>query len=211
MTTSRFRPVAIALTAVLGLAASGSALASPGGFHGAAHVGGWSHGGWGHGGWGHGGWHGGYYGGWHGGYYGGWRGGYYRGWGLFGAGLFLGSLPWYYSTYYWDGVPYYYADSTYYRWNGAVRQYEVVAAPAGRAAAAQPAVSTELFMYPKGSQSTEQQARDKYECHRWAADQSGFDPTQAGGGVAGESTAAKRADYLRADGACLDGRNYSVR
>jgi len=201
------------LTALVGVAASGSALAGPGGFHGAAHIGGWSHGGWGHGGWHggyYGGWHGGYYGGWHGGYYGGWRGGYYGGWGLFGAGLFLGTLPWYYSTYYWDGVPYYYADNTYYRWNGSVRQYQVVTAPAARPAAAQPAATTELFMYPKGGQSAEQQARDKYECHRWAADQSGFDPTQAGG-VAAASTAAKREDYLRADGACLEGRNYSVR
>ena len=193
MTTSRLRPLAIALAAVVGLAASGSALAGPGGFHGGAHIGGWGHGGW------------------HGGYYGGWRGGYYRGWGWFGAGLFLGSLPWYYSTYYWDGVPYYYADDTYYRWNGAVRRYQVVTPPAGRTAAAQPAAPTELFMYPKGGQSTEQQARDKYECHRWAADQTGFDPTQPAGGVTADSTAAKRTDYLRADGACLEGRNYSVR
>ncbi len=200
MTTPRLRPLAIALTAVVGLAATGSALASPGGFHGAAHVGGWSHGGWGHGG------------GWHGGYYGGWRGGYYQGWGFFGAGLFLATLPWYYSTYYWDGVPYYYADSTYYRWNGAVRRYEVVTPPAGRAAApAQPAVSTELFMYPKGGQNAEQQARDKYECHRWAADQTGFDPSQARGGTTAEASAAKRSDYVRADAACLEGRNYSVR
>ena len=200
MTTPRLRPLAIALTAVLGLAATGSALASPGGFHGAAHVGGWSHGGWGHGG------------GWHGGYYGGWRGGYYGGWGFFGAGLFLATLPWYYSTYYWDGVPYYYADSTYYRWNGTVRQYQIVTPPAGRAAApTQPAVSTELFMYPKGGQNAEQQARDKYECHRWAADQTGFDPSQAGGGTTAEASAAKRSDYVRADAACLEGRNYSVR
>ena len=143
----------------------------------------------------------------------GWRGGYYGGWGLFGAGLFLATLPWYYSTYYWDGVPYYYADTTYYRWNGRARQYEIVTSPAARtgSAAPQPAASTDLFMYPKGGQSTEQQARDRYECHRWAADQTGFDPTQTGGGVTAEAAAAKRANYLRADGACLEGRNYSVR
>lgn len=197
MTSPRLRPLAIALAAVLGLAASGSTLAGPGRFYGATHVGGWGHGGWDHGG------------GWHGG----WHGGYYRGWGYFGAGLYLGALPWYYSTYYWGGVPYYYADSTYYRWNGAVRLYEVATAPArrGASAAPQPAASTELFMYPKGGQSTEQQARDKYECHRWAADQTGFDPTQAGSGVTPKSTATQRAGYLRADGACLEGRNYSVR
>ena len=66
-------------------------------------------------------------------------------------------------------------------------------------------------MYPKGGQSVEQQAKDRYECHRWAADQTGFDPTHADGGVAANAATAKRADYLRADGACLEGRNYSVR
>ena len=216
MNSSRTRRLLPAIAAVLGLAVSANALAHPltiGGFHGAAHFGGGgvSHfggnAGW-HGGWG---WHGGYNGGWRG-YYGGWRG-YYGGWGFFGAGLYLATLPWYYSTYYWDGIPYYYADNTYYRWNSVVGQYESVRPVVARAqtAAAQSAGSTDLFMYPKSGQSTEQQERDRYECHRWAADQTGFDPTQTGGGVAANAAAAKRADYLRADGACLEGRHYSVR
>src|ERR1035438_6529469 len=69
----------------------------------------------GHGGFGH---YGGYRGGW--GY--GWRGGYWGpwGWGGLGLGLYFATLPLYYSTVWWDGVPYYYADDTYYRWNGTV-------------------------------------------------------------------------------------------
>ncbi len=202
MNAPRSRRIAPVIAAALGLAVSTAALAHPaaaGGFHGAAHVGGG------------GGHFVGYRGGWHGGY-GGWRGGYY-GWGFFGAGLFLATLPWYYSTYYWDGIPYYYADNNYYRFNSVVGQYESVRPPgaAAQATAAQPAASTDLFMYPKGGQSAEQQAKDRYECHRWAADQTSFDPTQTGGGVAANAAAAKRADYLRADGACLEGRNYSVR
>jgi hypothetical protein len=218
--TRRFLPV---LAAVAGLTFGAGALAHPGvsvggGFHGVGHVAGGAHvggGGVGHYYGGHyagyrGGWYGGGYRGWHGGYY----GGYYGGWGFFGAGLYLATLPWYYSTYYWDGIPYYYADNNYYRWNSVVGQYETVRPPAGgtQAPAAAPASSsTDLFMYPKAGQSTEQQAKDRYECHRWAADQTGFDPTQNGGGVAADAAAAKRADYLRADGACLEGRNYSVR
>ena len=51
--------------------------------------------------------------GWRGGYWG-WRGGYGWGWwGLPAAGLFLATLPFYYSTYWWNGVPYYYANDNY--------------------------------------------------------------------------------------------------
>ena len=164
----------------------------------------------------------GYRGGWRGyGYYGGW------GWGGLGYGLFFGGLPFYYSTLWWGGVPYYYAAGDYYRWNGAVGEYETVPPPLGlesQADAQQPSV-TNLFTYPKNGQSAEQQASDRYECHRWARDQTGFDPTQPGGVTAADSTkpgaatpapttaasAAKRQDYVRAQTACLEGRGYSVR
>jgi hypothetical protein len=100
----------------------------------------------------------------------------------------------------WGGVPYYYADSTYYRWNGAVNQYETVGPPQGLQSSA-------LIVYPKNGQSQEQMGTDKFECHRWAAAQTGFDPTQPAGG----SASGRRADYFRAQGACLDGRGYTVR
>jgi len=35
----------------------------------------------------------------------------------------------------------------------------------------------DLYIYPKNGQSNELQRRDRYECHVWAADQSGFDPS----------------------------------
>jgi len=196
----RTLPVVAALTALL---ASGSALAGPhggggggggGGFHGSAHAaaggfhGGAASGGY-HGG-GYGGYHGGGYGGYHGGGYAyghggygyGYRGGYYGGrywggWGYgLGLGLFVGALPWYYSTYWWDGVPYYYADNTYYVYNDTAGQYQTVAPPAGLAQPGQtdgtdpnqagsqagsgqmasagpgPANSPQIFMYPKAGQ-----------------------------------------------------------
>lgn len=37
----------------------------------------------------------------------------------------------------------------------------------------------ELFIYPNDGQSAEQQQKDRYECHVWAAEQTGFDPTRA--------------------------------
>jgi hypothetical protein len=56
----------------------------------------------------------------------GWRRG--RGSGL---GFYLPFLPWYCDTYWWGGIPYYYADSNYYVWDGDVGEYEAVEPPAG--------------------------------------------------------------------------------
>jgi hypothetical protein len=134
-----------------------------------------------------------------------------------GLGLYFATLPYYYSTYWWGGVPYYYADNTYYIWNSGVGQYQTVAPPAevlsqaggqaaGQAVGQAPGPS-DLIAYPKNGQSQEQLGKDKFECHRWAAAQTGFDPTQFGGG----SAPGKRSDYFRAQAACLEGRGYSVK
>ena len=191
------------------------------GTHGVAFAHGGGGGGHGGGGGGHGGGYhggGGHYGGRYGGRYGGWRGGYgyggfYGGWGY---GLFFASLPWYYDTYWWAGVPYYYADDVYYQWNGDAAEYQTVEPPVGlvdQVKTQTPAVR-ELFMYPKAGQTTEQQARDRAECHLWAVTEAGFDPTAppnpSANPSAGSDSASKRTDYLRADRACLEGRNYSV-
>ena len=37
----------------------------------------------------------------------------------------------------------------------------------------------DLMVYPAKGQSTEQQSKDRYECHTWAVKQSGFDPSTA--------------------------------
>ena len=166
----------------------------------------------------YGGYHGGYYGGYHGGYGYGWRGGWGCcgwgwGWGGLAAGLYFASLPLYYNTYYWDGIPYYYADNTYYVYDPNVRQYETVAPPAGlenqegAAGGAPPGggAPADLIVYPKNGQTPDQVAKDRFECHQWAAGQTGYDPTQGS-----TAPAAKRPDYMRAQAACLDGRGYSV-
>lgn len=36
-----------------------------------------------------------------------------------------------------------------------------------------------LYVYPSQGQSVEKQDRDRYECHRWAVSQTGFDPSEA--------------------------------
>src|SRR6266852_5159454 len=37
----------------------------------------------------------------------------------------------------------------------------------------------DVFVYPARGQSQQQQERDRYECHRWAVGQTGFDPSRA--------------------------------
>ena len=136
------------------------------------------------------------------------------GWVVVGApvGAFVTVLPPFYTTVWFGGVPYYYANDTYYSWRVDHQEYEVVAPPSGidSAATTQPPASDKIFVYPKNGQSTEQQARDRYECHHSAAAETGYDPTQAGGGVPPEVAAGKRSDYFRAQAACLDARGYSV-
>jgi hypothetical protein len=133
-------------------------------------------------------------------------------------GIVVEVLPPYYTTVMVAGRPYYYANDTYYLYSDAARGYQVVEPPPGVEAedgvpppAGPGAGADSMFVYPRNGQSAEQQASDRYECHRWAVDQTGFDPTQPGGGVPPEQLGPRRADYQRATGACLDGRGYTVR
>lgn len=40
----------------------------------------------------------------------------------------------------------------------------------------------QMYIYPAKGQSQQQQDKDRYECHTWAVQQSGFDPSQASPG-----------------------------
>ena len=125
-------------------------------------------------------------------------------------GLFIPVLPPFYTTLLIGGIPYYYANDAYYVWREPMHQYEVVPQPANVDSAATPA-GDNVFIYPNRGQSQDQQAKDRYECHRWAVDQTGFDPTLNGGGVPSDQATAKRSDYQRAMSACLEARDYTVR
>jgi hypothetical protein len=127
-------------------------------------------------------------------------------------GLFLTVLPPYYTTVWFDGMPYYYADDTYYEWDADMDGYVVVTPPASTPGPPPPTASQsaeQLFIYPQQGQSVEQQAADRYECHLWAKNQTGYDPTQAAG-AASDQGPGQAALYRRAVTACLQGRGYSV-
>ncbi len=129
-------------------------------------------------------------------------------------GLFAPFLPPYYATIWVSGRPYYYANDVYYvnRGDG----YVVVDPPQGDVSQTPPPASSvpsidQLFIYPRQNQTQEQQAADRYECHSWAVNQTGFDPTQSPGVIPEDQKVQKRADYQRAMSACLDGRGYTVK
>ncbi len=125
-------------------------------------------------------------------------------------GLMIPFLPNAYTTIWVGGIPYYYADNTYYRWAPERNVYIVSEAPPESEVIEEPAVPSNFFVYPKQGQPDQQQATDRYECHSWAKGQTGFDPTQPGGGVPAVQNASKHQDYNRAIKACLEGRGYSI-
>ena len=47
----------------------------------------------------------------------------------------------------------------------------------GMIAISQNAVSSDLMVYPAKGQSADRMSRDRFECHSWAVQQSGFDPS----------------------------------
>jgi hypothetical protein len=127
-------------------------------------------------------------------------------------GLVISVLPPYYSTVWLGGAPYYYADNVYYSWQPDQNGYAVVDPPDNADAPSPPpdgGAQNDLMIYPKNGQTKEQQAADQYECHNWARGQTGYDPTQPGGGVSGNPDAARNG-YDRAMSACLQGRGYQV-
>lgn len=78
------------------------------------------------------------------------------------------------------------------------------ALPAGALALSATAAHSqgELMIYPKQGQSADQQSRDRYECHTWSVQQSGYDPSDPQPSAPGQQA------YQRAMATCLEGRGY---
>lgn len=121
------------------------------------------------------------------------------------VGVIVSDLPVFRTVVTIGGLTYLYANGVYYRERP--DGYEVVPSPI---VAGGDTGTTRSFVYPAMNQSAEKQASDEYECHRWAVDQTGFDPTSAATGQ-GAAGGGSRADYTRAQRACLEGRGYTVR
>ena len=127
-------------------------------------------------------------------------------------GVYVPFLPAYYTTIWFGGIPYYYANSVYYVWDANRASYVVTDPPPGiNTDQSPPVVTDELYVYPKNGQSEQQQANDRYACHTWSVQQTGYDPTQPPTNLSQDELNTKRLNYQRAIRACLEGRGYSVR
>jgi hypothetical protein len=133
-------------------------------------------------------------------------------------------LPFGFATYWWSGTPYYYYNDAYYLWDPSYNGYVATDPPpvaasedssgssstengvvSNDAAAASSGGAADIYVYPRNGQSDQQTADDRFECHKWAVSQTGFDPTRS------ENTQGTVAEYRRAIGACLDARGYTVK
>jgi hypothetical protein len=121
-------------------------------------------------------------------------------------GLFVGTLPGLYTSFWYGGTRYYYADSTYYTYEPDRRGYVVTHSPYGddEEYSSDTQSGDDLYIYPARGQSEQQQADDRYQCHRWAAQESHYDPLDD------DYNSDLRKDYQRAMTACLTGRGYTV-
>jgi opacity protein-like surface antigen len=93
----------------------------------------------------------------------------------------------------------------------AVAQYVATPQPGQTTAAPSGTRAENLTITAKNGQTQEQQWSDRYECHRWAKDQSGFDPSQPPHDISPNESASRNGQYRRAFSACLEGRGYTVR
>jgi len=73
------------------------------------------------------------------------------------VGLFVSVLPPFYSTVWFGGVPYYYADEVYYQWRPEMNGYVVAAPPASVDQPAEapppPPASEDFYVYPRNGQT----------------------------------------------------------
>lgn len=126
-------------------------------------------------------------------------------------GIVVPFLPAFYTTIWFGGIPYYYANDVYYVWDPARDGYVVTNPPADIDEKQPPLVPDQLYIYPKQGQSPQKQADDRFACHQWSVKQTGYDPTQPPKDISQAEINANREDYQRAMRACLEGRGYSVR
>jgi hypothetical protein len=109
-----------------------------------------------------------------------------------------------YSREIWVGSALFFlAAGVYYMYEASTQQYVVVDPPV----ASQPvSYGYDVAAYPANGQTPEQINQDRYDCYRWAVEQSGFDPAA----VTYQPAPAVVQTYRQAQGNCLSNRGYQV-
>ena len=127
-------------------------------------------------------------------------------------GIIVPILPSFYTTIWVGDIPYYYANGVYYQWRTDLSGYEVVDLPVPEEKQSEMTyMADKLFIYPKKGQSKQQQADDRYACHREGVEKSGYDPSQPPPSGSADQLSRQREDYQRTMRSCLEAKDYSVR
>lgn len=123
-------------------------------------------------------------------------------------GIRVGYLPDYAREIWIGSALFFLAAGAYYSYEADTQQYVVVEPPVGVPPPDQPAAGNgyDVLAYPVNGQSPQQIDQDRYDCYRWAVQQSGFDPAGATYQPAPEVVQA----YRQAQGNCLSSRGYQV-
>ena len=118
-------------------------------------------------------------------------------------GIRVGYLPEFAREVWFGSTLMFLAAGAYYAYQPATQDYIVVQPPT-----AQQPVSNgyDVVAYPMNGQSPAQIDQDRYDCYRWAVDQSGFDPARL---TYAPDPALVQA-YRQAQGNCLSSRGYQV-
>jgi len=98
------------------------------------------------------------------------------------------------------------AAGTYYQWQDNAQEYVVVSPPVSAPQPIQTSNSYDVAAYPANGQTPQQIAQDRYECQRWAVEQSGFNPATATYAPAPEVVTIYRQSLAN----CYSSRGYSV-
>jgi hypothetical protein len=115
-------------------------------------------------------------------------------------GIRISYLPDYAREIWIGSALFFLAAGVYYIYEASTQQYVVVDPPQ--------AVSYgyDVIAYPANRQTPEQINQDRYDCYRWAVEQSGFDPAA----VTYQPAPAVVQTYRQAQGNCLSSRGYQV-
>jgi hypothetical protein len=122
-------------------------------------------------------------------------------------GLTVPFLPPFHSTFWVNGIPYYYANEVYYTQSPV--GYVIVEPPKGEVSQAPP--GNHFFIYPRQNQSEQTQKKDRLECQTWAEGQTNHNPAKPPSSMTETQKKQIQGDFQRAMGACLEGRGYAVK
>lgn len=123
-------------------------------------------------------------------------------------GIRVGYLPDYAREVWIGSTLMFLAAGAYYAYQPATQDYIVMPPPTNLPQPAPQPVSNgyDVVAYPVNGQSPGQIDQDRYDCYRWAVDQSGFDPAQ----VTYAPSPAVVQTYRQAQGNCLGSRGYQI-